>query len=73
MMKAQIFLAFATLFVGSGLATSTVARVAKRKCLDAGDDANVYNFSFMDLSGKTNVSLGDFKGKMILVVNVATY
>jgi len=35
--------------------------------------ASIYDFTLMDIHKAKNISLSDYKGKVVLMVNVATY
>lgn len=35
--------------------------------------ASIYDFTLMDIHKTKNISLSDYKGKVVLMVNVATY
>ncbi|KAK7111400.1 hypothetical protein V1264_011037 [Littorina saxatilis] len=39
----------------------------------ASDNANIYDFTMLDITKTKNISLSDYRGKVVLVVNVATY
>lgn len=49
-------------------------RVASRACLHhPSDGGSIYDFEELDLFETKNISLADYRGKVVLVVNVATY
>jgi len=37
------------------------------------DSRSIYDFTLPDIHQKTNISLSDYKGKVVLIVNTATY
>jgi len=39
----------------------------------ADDNATIYDFTMLDLSKTKNIPLSNYRGKVVLVVNVATY
>lgn len=51
-----------------------VVRVPFKECyVDAQSPESIYNFTMLDLWGQRNISLSDYKGKVVLITNVATY
>lgn len=51
-----------------------VVRVPFKDCyVDAQSPESIYNFTMLDLWGQRNISLSDYKGKVVLITNVATY
>lgn len=49
-------------------------QVASRACFHHhSDGGNIYDFEEMDLLETRNISLADFRGKVLMIVNVATY
>jgi len=49
-------------------------RVASRACFHHHNTGgSIYDFEEMDLFEKKNISLADYRGKVVLIVNVATY
>ncbi|CAL1532645.1 unnamed protein product [Lymnaea stagnalis] len=39
----------------------------------ANDNRTIYDYSLMDVHNIRTISLNDYKGKVVLIVNVATY
>ncbi|KAK7483743.1 hypothetical protein BaRGS_00024959 [Batillaria attramentaria] len=39
----------------------------------ASDQTSLYDFTMLDITKTKNISLGDYRGNVVLVVNVATY
>jgi len=39
----------------------------------ASDNSSIYDFTMLDITKTKNISLSDYRGKVVLVVNVATY
>lgn len=39
----------------------------------ATDTRSIYDFTLMDIHKEKNISLSDYRGKVVLIVNVATY
>lgn len=65
------FVSLAALSVGAGAASD---RVAARACFHhPNNGGTIYDFNELDLFETRNVSLADYKGKVVLIVNVATY
>lgn len=51
-----------------------VVRVPFKTCyVDHDNPESIYNFTMTDLWGQRNISLSDYKGKVVLITNVATY
>uniref|UniRef100_UPI00397FC9EC hypothetical protein n=1 Tax=Salmonella sp. s29873 TaxID=3159634 RepID=UPI00397FC9EC len=68
-----LLLMLAALAVGE-TAAKGVQRVASVECSnDYGDGDSLYNYTAEDIWGERNISLSKFRGKVVLVVNVATY
>lgn len=52
----------------------TVVHAQIKQCdQPTSDHTNIYDFSMLDITRANNVSLSDYRGKVVLVVNVATY
>jgi len=68
-LKGPCVAAFCTLFaVVYGAAPSVMP------CAQPGDDqGSIYDFTMLDITRTKNISLSDYRGKVVLVVNVATY
>lgn len=49
-----------------------VNRIAKRRCL-TGFNETIYEHSFETFKDGANVPFSKFKGKLVLIANVATY
>ncbi|TOF88738.1 hypothetical protein CGJ15_24750, partial [Vibrio parahaemolyticus] len=48
--------------------------VASRACFHhPSNGGSIYDFEELDLLETKNISLADYKGKVVLIVNVATY
>ncbi|MPC85984.1 hypothetical protein E2C01_080793 [Portunus trituberculatus] len=48
--------------------------VMSRACYHNGDNGgDIYDFQELDLLGTRNISLSEYKGKVVMIVNVATY
>lgn len=43
------------------------------RCFESTDNDTVYNYTLDRLDGNGIISFGDYRGKVILIVNVATY
>lgn len=53
---------------------SAIERVASVECENEDSiEGNIYNYTLPDLWDVRNISLSDFQGKVVLIVNVATY
>jgi len=72
-MGATSFLGVALTCLLVSLGEGKVQRVAKRPCLRQGYNGTIYDFDAVNLWGDKNVSLSDYKGKIVVVANVATY
>ncbi|KFM64308.1 hypothetical protein X975_18729, partial [Stegodyphus mimosarum] len=50
------------------------AKVSSRTCFrPVNSDTTVYNFTVPDLMETRNISLSEYRDKVLLIVNVATY
>jgi len=56
-----------------GLVTLTYAGVMMDCHQDKNNPTTIYDFSAMDIHKTKNISLSDYRGKVVLIVNVATY
>ena len=62
------------LAVAAGADGGKVVRVPFKDCYgDLESTESIYNFTMPDLWGQRNISLSDYKGKVVLITNVATY
>lgn len=52
---------------------SKVQRVVKRRCFREGYNETIYDYSLRDLISNTTVPLSVYRGKVVLIVNVATF
>lgn len=49
-------------------------RVASKACFHhPTEGGSIYHFQELDITEKNNISLADYHGKVVLIVNVATY
>jgi len=65
--KGPVVAAFCTLL-------TVVAGASVMNCFQAAEDAgSIHDFTMLDVTRTKNVSLSDYRGKVVLVVNVATY
>lgn len=64
------FLSVAALGVGVG----AVEKVAARACFHHHNNGGtIYDFQSADLHDSKNITMDTFRGKVVLIVNVATY
>lgn len=57
-----------------GVGVGAQDRVASRACFHhPSNGGTIYDFEESDLFESRNISLAEYKGKVILIVNVATY
>lgn len=57
-----------------GVAAARQDMVASRACYHHGDNGgDIYGFQELDVLKTRNISLADYKGKVVMIVNVATY
>ncbi|KAK8788997.1 hypothetical protein V5799_021227 [Amblyomma americanum] len=68
-MLAQLLLALTCAAAGAAGAPPRKADCHRR----GGAAGELYNFQVPDVLGKRNVTLGEYRGNVLLVVNVATY
>ncbi|GBN14508.1 hypothetical protein AVEN_248730-1 [Araneus ventricosus] len=67
-------LVFAAVTCGALLHPTQGTTLNSRSCIrPVQSDTTVYNFTLPDLLETRNVSLSEYKGKVLLLVNVATY
>ncbi|KAK7789789.1 hypothetical protein R5R35_012338 [Gryllus longicercus] len=58
---------------GPAPALAKQQRVPFVYCDTSTDDDSIYNYSATDIHGARNISLADYRGKVVLIANVATY
>jgi len=56
-----------------GLVTVASAGVMMDCHQPASDTGTIYDFSLLDLHQTKDISLSDYRGKVVLIVNLATY
>jgi hypothetical protein len=56
-----------------GLLESVLGQANKTWCYDSRRGQTVHDFSLMDIHGQKNVSLKQHMGKVLLIVNVASF
>lgn len=56
-----------------GVESLKVQRVEKRRCLRDGYNDTIYDYSLRSLKSNTTVPLSLYRGKVVLIVNVATF
>lgn len=59
----------ALLLLAAGISTV----LGQSSVCDTTADASAYGYKFKALDGNKDISLGDYKGKVIMIMNVATY
>lgn len=50
-----------------------IQRIPSRQCLKPPPNKTIYDFNAEEFWGMRNISLSDFKGKIVVIVNVATF
>lgn len=61
------------LFITITLTEAVTETGQKLSCYRSRGGTSVYNFTLTDIQGERNVSLPDYKGKVLLVVNTASF
>ena len=56
-----------------GMTGSALGKGLKTRCYDARMGPSVYNFTLMDIHNEKNISLGQHAGKVVLVINTASF
>uniref|UniRef100_A0A1B6C1V4 Glutathione peroxidase n=1 Tax=Clastoptera arizonana TaxID=38151 RepID=A0A1B6C1V4_9HEMI len=69
----RVVLSIAALCLIGVTADATVNKVASRQCLSQNYNNTIYDYTVPDIHEKENISLSKYKGKVVLIVNVATY
>lgn len=71
--NAVLSLAVLWLAGGGGADASKVQRIPSRECVPIRTNESIYDFVAEDLWKTRNISLSDYKGKIVVIANVATY
>ncbi|EEB14548.1 hypothetical protein Phum_PHUM308470 [Pediculus humanus corporis] len=63
-----------TTFVTFSKGAGEINRIPARPCFQHAQPGDtIYKYNLTDIYGTDNISLSEFEGKVVLVVNVATY